>query len=60
MYNIEVLDNHTYFVGDEGLTARQRLALDIMDIKRLFGTKYNEGLRQLIDYAKSLPEFRKG
>ena len=44
---------------DEGLTARQRLALDIMDIKRLFGTKYNEGLRQLIDYAKSLPEFRK-
>ncbi|MBR1863219.1 MAG: hypothetical protein IJ806_03935 [Ruminococcus sp.] len=45
---------------DAGLTSRQRLAQDIMDIKKNFGKKYNKGIRELLDYAKTLPEFQKG
>ena len=45
---------------DVGLTSRQRLAQDIMDIKRNFGRKYNKGIRELLDYAKTLQEFQKG
>ena len=44
-------------VSDAGLSARQRLYLDVMDIRKLFGTKYNEGLIEAIKYAKSLPQF---
>ena len=46
-------------ITDAGLTPRQRLARDILDIKSQFGTKYNKGLRDMIDYAKTLPQFQK-
>ncbi len=49
---------HTMIV-DKGLNARQRMALDIINIRENFGTKYNEGLLEAIRYAKTLPEFQK-
>lgn len=44
-------------ISDAGLNARQRLYLDVMDIRSKFGSKYNEGLLQMIKYAKSLPSY---
>jgi RHS repeat-associated protein len=44
---------------DVNLCARQRLANDIRDIRTLFGTKYNRGALEAIDYAESLQEFTK-
>ena len=44
---------------DIGLSARQRMAKDLWDIKNKFGKKYNEGIKQMLDYAKTLPEFQK-
>ncbi|QRK13385.1 hypothetical protein JQX13_00095 [Archangium violaceum] len=44
---------------DAGLSARQRLALDIRDIRKLFGSKYNKGLREVIEYAQNHPDFKK-
>lgn len=49
---------HT-MISDEGLNARERMVLDIIDIRKNFGTKYNEGLLEAIKYAKTLPEFQK-
>ena len=45
--------------SDKGLSARERMVLDIIDIRENFGTKYNEGLLEAIKYAKSLPQFKK-
>ena len=45
-------------ISDAGLTARQRLVIDVMDIRKNFGTKYNKGLLEMIRYAKTLPEFQ--
>ena len=42
---------------DDGLTVMQRLELDIQDIRELFGSKYNEGIAELLAYAKTLPEY---
>ena len=42
-------------VEDAALTARQRLAKDILDIRSQFGSKYNQGLLEMLDYAKNLP-----
>ncbi len=43
---------------DAGASARDRLARDIRDIRRLFpGGKYDQGIREMLDYAKTLPEF---
>ena len=42
---------------DDGLTAMQRLELDIQDIRELFGSKYDEGIAELLAYAKTLPEY---
>ena len=44
-------------VTDAGLTGRQRLYRDVQDVRSNFGTKYNKGLLQLIQYAKSMPDF---
>ncbi len=44
---------------DKGLSARQRLAKDIKDVRNHFGSKYNKGLRQAIKYAKTLPQYKK-
>lgn len=44
---------------DIGLSARQRMAKDLWDIKNKFGTKYNEGIKQMLEYTKTLPEFQK-
>ena len=44
---------------DEGLTARQRMVLDIINIRENFGRKYNKGMLEAIKYAKTLPEFAK-
>ena len=46
-------------IEDVGLSARQRMAKDLWDIKNQFGTKYNEGIKQMLEYAKTLPEFQK-
>ncbi len=44
---------------DEGLNARQRLAKDIYDVKKQFGRKYNNGLIEVVKYARTLPQFEK-
>jgi hypothetical protein len=44
---------------DAGLIARQRMAKDIMDVRKNFGRKYNNGSLEMIDYAKTLPEYAK-
>ncbi len=44
---------------DVGLSARQRMAKDIWDLPSLFGTKYNRGALEAIDYAKTLPAYAK-
>ena len=44
---------------DQGLSARQRITLDINNIRENFGTKYNEGLLEAFEYAKTLPQFQK-
>ena len=44
---------------DAGLTPRQRLAKDVRDIRDNFGTNYNQGLLQVIQYAKTLRCFIK-
>ena len=46
-------------ISDKGLNARQRMVLDIINIRENFGTKYNEGLLDAIKYAKTLPQFQK-
>ncbi|MBQ2887201.1 MAG: hypothetical protein IJE43_26105, partial [Alphaproteobacteria bacterium] len=46
-------------IEDIGLSARQRMAKDLWDIKNKFGTKYNEGIKQMLEYTKTLPEFQK-
>lgn len=43
--------------SDFGLGARQRLALDLLDIHRLFGRRYNKGSLELLEYVDSLKEF---
>lgn len=44
---------------DSGLNARQRLATDIRDLRSNFGTKYNKGSLEAIEYSKTLREFDK-
>ncbi len=39
---------------------RGALSKDFWDVHGKFGTKYNEGFKQAIEYAKKLPEFQKG
>ena len=46
-------------VTDAGLNARQRMAKDVMDIRKNFGTKYDEGIKEMLRYAKTLPEYMK-
>lgn len=46
-------------INDAGLSARQRLALDIMDVRSQFGRKYNEGMGEMLDYVKMLPQYNK-
>ncbi|WP_199872952.1 hypothetical protein [Inediibacterium massiliense] len=46
-------------INDAGLTARQRLTKGIVDIRKQFGRKYNEGMLQMIDYTKTLPQYSK-
>ena len=36
-----------------------QLARDIRDVRSLFGRKYNVGMQEMLDYAKTLPEFQK-
>ena len=31
---------------------------DVKDLKSNFGTKYNEGLQEAVEYAKTLEEFK--
>ena len=49
---------HT-MISDQGLTARQRMTLDIINIHETFGTKYNKGLLEAISYSKTLPQFQR-
>jgi hypothetical protein len=42
---------------DAELSARERMAHDILDVRSLFGGKYNQGIREMINYAKTLPEY---
>ncbi|WP_169787007.1 DUF6531 domain-containing protein [Hyalangium minutum] len=42
---------------DKDLLFRERLYKDIRDVRKLFGGKYNKGLREMLDYAKTLPEY---
>ncbi|WP_304608632.1 RHS repeat-associated core domain-containing protein [Hyalangium versicolor] len=45
--------------ADAGKSARSRLAMDVKDIRKNFGNKYNKGMLEAIKYAKTLPEFKK-
>jgi hypothetical protein len=44
---------------DDGLGARSRLAQDIWDIRSRHGSNCNEALLKTINYAKTLPDFKK-
>lgn len=44
-------------INDAQYTSRQRMYLDIVDIRKNFGTKYNQGMLDMIDYAKTLPQY---
>lgn len=44
---------------DIELNARERMFLDLMDIRQNFGSKYNEGMKDAIKYAKTLSEYAK-
>ncbi len=44
---------------DIGLNARQRMVLDIADIRKKFGKKYNSGMLEMIKYSKTLPQYQK-
>ncbi len=46
-------------ITDKGLNERQRMVLDIINIRKNFGTKYNEGLLKAIKYVKTLSQFQK-
>lgn len=39
---------------DSSLSARQRLATDVMDVKRHTGRKYNEGLKKAVRHGQSI------
>jgi hypothetical protein len=39
--------------ADAGKTFREVLALDFRDIRKLFGGKYNQGLKDLLAYYKA-------
>jgi hypothetical protein len=43
-----------------GLTPRERLFLDVMDVRSQFGPKYRRRLLEMLRYARTLPEFQKG
>ena len=45
--------------GEAELNARQRLALDIKDLRALYGTKCNSASLKAIAYAKTRPEYAK-
>lgn len=45
--------------AESTLTPRQRLSRDIADVRKLFGRKYDQGIRELLAYAKTLSVFRK-
>lgn len=42
-----------------GLTARQRLFMDVQQIRQTFGSRYNRGMLELIDRTKTNPFFQK-
>lgn len=44
-------------ITDAGLNTRQRMAQEILDIRKNFGGKYNQGLREMLDYAKTIPGY---
>ncbi|WP_394903735.1 hypothetical protein [Clostridium butyricum] len=44
---------------DDGLSARERMVLDIIDIRANFGRKYNKGMLEMIKYANTLPQYSK-
>lgn len=44
---------------DVNLSPRLRLAKDVRDIRHLFRSRYNQGLREMLDYAKTLDAFKK-
>lgn len=46
-------------VIDDGLSARERMVLDIIDIRAKFSIKYNRGMLEMIKYAKILPQYAK-
>nr|WP_315447246.1 RHS repeat-associated core domain-containing protein [uncultured Pseudomonas sp.] len=45
--------------GEAELNARQRLALDVRDLRKLYGTKCNSASLKAIAYAKTRPEYQK-
>ena len=45
--------------GKAELNARQRLALDIKDLRTLYGTKCDSSSLKAIAYAKTRPEYAK-
>ncbi len=44
--------------ADADLAPMERLNLDVQDIRAQFGNKYDTGIQQMLDYARTLPEFR--
>jgi hypothetical protein len=44
--------------ADANLSPMQRLELDVADIRELFPNKYDKGIAEMLEYARTLPEFR--
>ncbi|MEG2740630.1 RHS repeat domain-containing protein, partial [Clostridium sp.] len=66
MKKSEHLSTRTYggrgkkaMIEDKNLNARQRLAKDIKDVRRIVGRKYNKALLKSIKYSKTLDQFKK-
>jgi len=38
----------------QGLSDRQRMAKDVWDVKKNFGRKYNEGLKEAVRYGQQV------
>lgn len=45
--------------GEGNLSTRDRMAADIRDVRRLFGSKYDNGIREMLEYARTLPEYQR-
>jgi len=45
-------------MAESELSPMERLDLDVADVRRLFGDKYDKGIAEMLEYVRSLAEFQ--